>query len=58
MIVQRVGTILCQYSNIRDPRVDAVTQGKINDAILACEGNRGLGTLLREEAQPFALAPG
>ena len=58
MIVQRVGAILCQHGDIGDAGVDAVAQGKINDAVLARERDRGLGTLLRKETQPLALAPG
>src|SRR5258708_20097512 len=31
MIVQRVGTILCQYSNISNPKFTALAQAKLND---------------------------
>ena len=53
-----VGAILGQHGDIRDTGVDTVAQGKINDAILASEWNRGLGTFLREETQSLSLAPG
>jgi len=46
MIVQRVGAILCKHSNISDAGVDAVAQGKVNDAVFTGERNGGFGTLL------------
>ena len=58
MLVQRVGAILCQHSDISDAGVDAIAQGEINDAILAGERNRRLGTLLGEETQSLSLASG
>src|SRR2546430_4015929 len=44
MVVQRVGAVLCQHGDISDAGVDAIAQGEINDAILAGERNRRLGT--------------
>src|SRR5207248_262747 len=37
MIVQRVGPVLGQDSHIGDTRVHAITEGKINDAVLTGE---------------------
>src|SRR5579859_364227 len=58
MIVQRMGAILSQNSDIRNTRVDAVAQGKINDTVFAGEGDCGFGALLREQTQALALATG
>jgi hypothetical protein len=46
VIVQRVGTILRQNCNIGDTRIDAITQGKINDTIFASERDRWLGSFV------------
>jgi hypothetical protein len=50
---------MCRLNEDRDlakPRIQAVTQGEINDAIFAAEGDGWLGTVLREGIKPFPFA--
>src|SRR6266542_2685276 len=58
VVVQAVGSVLREDRDAIDAGVDAVRQGEVDDAVLACEGNGWLRALRREHTQPFALATG
>src|SRR2546426_10206878 len=53
-----MGAILGEDGDVGDGGVDTVTEGKINDAVLAREGDGRLGALLRKQTQALALASG
>lgn len=56
--VQRVGFILDKHSNFAKPRIEAIAQGHVDDAVFASKGHRGFGTVLGEREEPFATATG
>jgi len=58
VVVERPGVVLGQDDDVMDIGVDAVRQREIDDPVLAAEGDRGLGPLLRQDRQAFAFAAG
>ena len=58
VLVQFQGLILGENSHRVNPGIDAIGQGKINDAVLTAKGNGRLGGVFRQNLQPAALASG
>src|SRR5581483_2867084 len=56
VIVQRVRPVLRQHRHVVQPRVHAVAEREVDDAVLAGEGHGRLGPLHGENAEPLALA--
>ena len=56
VLEQRVRAVLGHDHHVHDPRVDAVGESEIDDAVLAGERNRGLGAPVGQdaEARPFS----
>src|SRR5207253_7199492 len=55
MVVQAVRTVLGQYGNSINSRVDAVRQREVDDAVLSRERHRRLGALSRQYAESLPL---
>ena len=58
VLIQDKGLVLCQDTYGIDTGIDAVTKGKIDDAVLAAEGDSRLGGLFGENLQTAALTTG
>ena len=56
--VQLQRTVLGQNANCVDAGVDTVGQGKVDDAVLAAEGDRGLCYMAGQGVKPAALPSG
>ncbi len=56
--VQRVGLVLNKDGDLPQPRIEAVAQGEIDDAIFPPKGDGRLGTVLRQRIEPFAFSAG
>ena len=58
VLVELQGLVLGEDTYGVDTGIDAVGKGKINDAVLAAEGDGRLGGFLRQNLQTAALATG
>ena len=58
IFIQLQGLILGQDAHGIDAGVDTVGQGEVNNAVLAAEGDGGLGGLFRQDIESAALATG
>ena len=56
--VERQRLVLRGDEDAAQPRVDAVAQDEIDDAVRAAEIHRRLGALARQRREPFARAAG
>ena len=56
--VEGEAAVLAQDVDAADARIQAVGQGKIDDAVHAPEDNGGLGLVPGQGRQALALAPG
>ena len=56
--VQLQRTVLGQNAHCVDAGVDTVGQGKVDDAVLAAEGDRGLCYMAGQGVKPAALPSG
>lgn len=56
--VQRVGFILDKHGDFAKPRIEAIAQGHVDDAVFPSKGHRRFGPVLREREEPFASATG
>ena len=56
--VQLQGAVLSKYAHRVNAGIDAVGQGKINDAVLAAEGDGRLCHMAGEGVKPTALSAG
>ena len=58
MAIERVRFVLDEHDDLAETRIDAIAQGKVDDAVLPSEGDGGFRTLLRERKKPLAFAAG
>src|SRR6266480_4897670 len=58
MAVEAAGFVLREHQDAAQVAVDAVGQGKVDDAIEPAEGNGRLCPVARERIEPCALAAG
>jgi hypothetical protein len=58
MTVQRIGFVLDQDRDLPQSGIEAITEGEVDDAVLAPERDGRFGPVLREGIQPLAFAPG
>jgi hypothetical protein len=58
MIVQRLAFILSENVYPLEPRVDAIGQGEIDDAIVTGEGNCGFRPVSGQRVEPLPLSAG
>ena len=54
--VQRVGFILNEHGNFAKPRIEAIAQGHVDDAVFASKGHRRFCAVLGEREETFAAA--
>ena len=58
VIVERAGVVLGEHHHVVDGGVDAVAQREVDDPVLATEGDRRLGPLLRQDRQACTFTAG
>jgi hypothetical protein len=56
MTLQRQRLVLREDENLADGRIDAVAQGKIDEAIAAPKADGGFRPMRRQRPQPFTLS--
>jgi hypothetical protein len=53
-----VGFILNEHGDFAKPRIEAIAQGYVDDAVFACKRDRRFGAVLGEREESFAAATG
>ena len=58
MAIQAEGFVLRKGKDTPEPRIDAIGESDVDDAVKRAEGNGGFGTISGERPETFALATG